>query len=125
MFSSFKVSKIFFISQYFSIFFISSLLKLYFSFFILNVLTNLWAITMFKVEAIRNGSTFISISLETAPGASIVCIVDITKCPVRAAFTASEAVSLSLISPTIITSGSCLTRERRPVANVSPIFELI
>ena len=35
---------------------------------------------------------------------------------------AISAVSRSRISPTMITSGSCRTIERRPLANVSPIF---
>jgi hypothetical protein len=42
--------------------------------------------------------------------AEFVCIVERTKCHVNAASIAREAVSLSLISHTIIISGSCLTR---------------
>ena len=33
-----------------------------------------------------------------------------------------SAVSRSRISPTMMTSGSCRTMERSPLANVSPIF---
>ena len=51
----------------------------------------------------------------------LVCSVDKTKCPVRAALIASEAVSLSLISPTIIISGSCLTNDLNPMEKVNPI----
>ena len=59
-----------------------------------------------------------------APAASIVWRVDKTKCPVKAALMAKPTVSLSLISPTIIISGSCLTKDLRPLAKVKPIFGL-
>ncbi|MBT3726376.1 hypothetical protein HOG21_01370 [bacterium] len=51
----------------------------------------------------------------------MVCIVDKTKCHVNAASTASVAVSISLISHTIMISGSCLTRLLNHVENVYPI----
>jgi hypothetical protein len=53
--------------------------------------------------------------------AEFVWIVDKTKCPVNAASTASVAVSLSLISHTIIISGSCLTNDLSHVAKVNHI----
>src|SRR5829696_9160731 len=46
--------------------------------------------------------------LSTVWGASWVCSVPKTRCPVSAAVTASAMVSRSRISPTSITSGSCL-----------------
>ena len=61
----------------------------------------------------------------TTPIAVLVCIVDNTRCPVKADLTANSAVSLSLISPIIIVSGSCRNTERRPLAKVNPIFSLI
>ena len=42
-------------------------------------------------------------------------------CPVRAACTATCAVSMSRISPTIITSGSWRRNERRAAAKLSPM----
>ena len=44
--------------------------------------------------------------------ASVVCSVDITKCPVSAACSAAATVSVSRISPMKITSGSCRATER-------------
>ena len=61
----------------------------------------------------------------TTPIAVLVCIVDNTRCPVKADLTANSAVSLSLISPIIIVSGSCRKTDRRPLAKVKPIFSLI
>ena len=55
-------------------------------------------------------------------GASFVWRVDITRCPVIAALTAISAVSSSLISPTIIMSGSCLSIDLSPVENNKPAF---
>jgi len=65
-----------------------------------------------------------SISLVMAPGASFVWRVLKSRWPVRAAWIEIPAVSMSRISPTIITSGSCLTICLRPLAKVSPIFGL-
>jgi hypothetical protein len=56
--------------------------------------------------------------------ALFVCIVDKTKCQVNAASTAKTAVSLSLISHTIIISGSCLTNDLSHVENVNQISGL-
>ncbi|OPZ25756.1 MAG: hypothetical protein BWZ01_02375 [Deltaproteobacteria bacterium ADurb.BinA179] len=61
-----------------------------------------------------------SMSLVTALAESLVCRVENTRWPVRAAWMAISAVSRSRISPTRITSGSCLTMDRRPEAKVSP-----
>jgi len=79
---------------------------------------SLWLIIIFIAEERRNGSTHILINLWTVPGAELVWIVDTTKCPVRAASTARVAVSSSLISPTIIISGSCLTSDLSQAENV-------
>jgi len=59
-----------------------------------------------------------------ALGASFVCRVESTKWPVCAALIAISAVSRSRISPTMMTSGSCRTKARNAVANVSPIAGL-
>ena len=48
------------------------------------------------VEAIKNGSFHIKPG--TAPAAKLVCKVERTRCPVKAALTAKEPVSLSLIA---------------------------
>ena len=74
---------------------------------------------------VRNGSTPISFSRESALGASFVCSVESTKCPVRAASIEIFAVSTSRISPTITTSGSERRIERSAVANVNPARGLI
>ena len=58
----------------------------------------------------------------TAPNESLVWRVENTRWPVSAAWIAISAVSLSRISPTMITSGSWRSIERRPVAKVSSIF---
>ena len=58
----------------------------------------------------------------TADGASLVCSVVKTRCPVSEARTAISAVSASRVSPTSTTSGSCRSTWRRPLANVSPIL---
>ncbi|GAH82039.1 unnamed protein product, partial [marine sediment metagenome] len=50
------------------------------------------------------------------PAAFVVCRVDKTRWPVKAALIPRPAVSLSLISPTMIISGSCLTRALKPEA---------
>ncbi len=56
-----------------------------------------------------------------ALGASLVCRVEKTRCPVNAERIAMSAVSRSRTSPTMMTSGSWRTMCRRPAANVSPI----
>ena len=52
------------------------------------------------------GSAPMSTSRPMLLSASLVCRVDSTRCPVNAALKACSAVSLSRISPTMITSGS-------------------
>src|SRR5258707_956666 len=65
-----------------------------------------------------------SVSRVMALGASLVCSVENTRCPVSAERIAMSAVSRSRISPTMITSGSWRTMCRSPAANVSPICGL-
>jgi len=86
-----------------------------------SLFQSLWDITIFIADASRNGSTHIFMSLCTVQAAELVWIVDKTKCHVNAASTASVAVSLSLISHTIIISGSCLTRLLKPEEKVYQI----
>jgi len=71
-----------------------------------SFLRSLCDITNFSADAIRNGSIPILIRRCIVAEAEFVCIVDNTKCHVRAASIASIAVSLSRISHTIIISGS-------------------
>ena len=66
----------------------------------------------------------ISVRRVIADGASFVCSVERTRWPVSADSTAIFAVSASRISPTMITSGSARSIERRPVANVRPALRL-
>ena len=63
-----------------------------------------------------------SASRPTDSHAPLVCSVLNTRCPVRAACTATLAVSASRISPTISTSGSCRSKLRSTFGNVRPIF---
>src|SRR6266567_945546 len=74
-------------------------------------------------EATRNGSMPMSINRVKALGASFVCSVLNTRCPVNAARMAISAVSKSRISPTMITFGSWRRMWRSPIANVSPMSE--
>ena len=64
-----------------------------------------------------------SISRAAASGAPFACRVVSTRCPVSAASIAICAVTVSRISPTMITSGSARTIARSPVAKVRPVFE--
>ena len=66
-----------------------------------------------------------SIRRPSALGASLVCSVESTRWPVSAASTAMCAVSRSRISPTMITSGSARSIERRPASKVTPAFGAI
>jgi hypothetical protein len=54
--------------------------------------------------------------------AEFVCIVESTKCHVKAASIANIAVSLSLISHTIIIFGSCLTNDLSQLAKSNHIL---
>ena len=83
--------------------------------------TRRWAITDSTEEATRKGSMPMSIRRVKALGASFVCSVLKTKCPVSAARMAISAVSRSRISPTMITLGSWRRIWRRPMAKVRPI----
>ena len=66
----------------------------------------------------------ISLNLVIALTALFVCTVDKTKCPVKLAWIAISAVSLSLISPTITISGSCLKIALKPFAKLNPVLLL-
>ena len=76
--------------------------------------TSRWARIASSVAVSRNGGTPMSRSRVTVLGASLVCSVLKTMCPVSDACTAISAVSRSRISPTRILSGSC--RRMRPQA---------
>ena len=65
-----------------------------------------------------------SINRVTVDGASSVCSVERTRCPVCAACIAIFAVSWSRISPTRMTSGSWRRIARSALANVSFAFSL-
>jgi hypothetical protein len=60
----------------------------------------------------------------TVSGALLVCSVLSTRWPVRLASMATCAVSLSRISPTMITSGSARRKARSALAKVQSIFGL-
>ena len=82
--------------------------------------------TMSRTEdATKNGSTPIFNNRLTVLGASFVCSVLNTRCPVKAALIPVSAVSKSRISPTRITSGSCRKNERSAAAKFSPISSCI
>ena len=69
-----------------------------------------------------NGSRPRSIKRVTAPAASLVCTVDSTRWPVTEARKAICAVSLSRISPIMITSGSWRRMARKAAGNVFLAF---
>ena len=71
------------------------------------------ATTASSVAVIMNGSTPMSMRRVIVLGASFVCSVENTVCPVRLASTATEAVSPSRISPIRILSGSWRSTVRR------------
>ena len=58
----------------------------------------------------------------TVLGASLVCSVESTRCPVSAALTAISAVSKSRISPTRMMFGSWRRKERSAAAKFRPMF---
>ncbi len=78
------------------------------------------ATTPRSAEAILYGSIPMSTRRVTALGASLVCRVESTRCPVSDAWSAICAVSWSRISPTSTTSGSWRRIERSAEANVRP-----
>src|SRR5665647_2996531 len=83
-----------------------------------------WATTQSRAEPTRNGSMPISMRRVIALGASLVCRVESTRWPVRAASMAICAVSWSRISPISTTSGSDRRIERSALAKVRPALGL-
>ena len=83
------------------------------------------ASTADTADPVRNGSTPISFRRVIAPGASFVCRVENTMCPVSADSIAIFAVSASRISPTMIASGSERRIDRSADANVMSALTLI
>jgi hypothetical protein len=83
-----------------------------------SLLISLCAIIAFTDAGIKNGCTSILIILVIVSAAEFVWIVDNTKCHVKDASIAISTVSLSLISPTMIISGSCLNAVLSQYANV-------
>ena len=79
-----------------------------------------WASTPSTPDAVRNGSTPISVRRVRVLAASLVWMVASTMCPVRAACIMIWAVSPSRTSPIMITSGSERSIARKPAANVRP-----
>ena len=71
--------------------------------------TSLCAITILNDAGIRNGCTPILRTLVIVSDALLVCIVDSTRCHVKDASIAISTVSLSLISHTMMISGSSRT----------------
>ena len=90
-----------------------------------NFLANLCEITILNEEVISRGSTHKLINLCIVCVAEFVWIVEKTICPVIEASTASLAVSSSLISHTIIISGSCLNKLLSHLAKVKLIVGFI
>mmetsp|Transcript_23988 Transcript_23988/g.43910 ORF Transcript_23988/g.43910 Transcript_23988/m.43910 type:complete len:224 (+) Transcript_23988:8149-8820(+) len=83
------------------------------------------AMTPRNVAAIKKSSSPRSRNRTTAPTDPLACSEENTRCPVNAACAATLAVSPSLISPTRMTSGSCRSVARNPLAKVMPISALI
>ncbi len=84
--------------------------------------TSRWASTASSVAVIKNGGTPMSRNRVMVLGASLVCSVLNTMCPVKEACTAQFRPSpTSRISPTRIMSGSCRRMARKQFANVLPI----
>ena len=88
-------------------------------------LSNLCQITQFNAAVSIYGFTPIFKSLDTASTALLVCSVDMTRCPVIAAFTANSALASDLISPTMMMSGSCLRTPFSHSSNVYPAASFI
>jgi hypothetical protein len=83
-----------------------------------------WAVIRITEDAILNGATPMFLRRSSVEGASLVCRVDITRWPVCAALMAISAVSMSRISPTMITSGSWRRKARSAAEKVRPAFSL-
>src|ERR1700694_451837 len=75
-------------------------------------------------EATKKGLTPISMRRVTALGASLVCKVEKTKWPVSEALIAMVAVSISRISPIMITLGAWRRIERNAVEKDKPTVSL-
>ena len=75
-------------------------------------------------EAMLNAGTPILARRVSVVGASLVCKVLNTMCPVCAALIEMSAVSRSRISPTMITSGSWRKKAFKAEAKVSPALSL-
>jgi len=86
-----------------------------------NLFTSLCAIIILTEAGNKNGCTPILIILVIVSDALLVWIVDRTKCHVKDASIAISTVSLSLISQTIIISGSCLRAVLNQYAKVYQI----
>ncbi len=87
-------------------------------------LQSLCAITRLKVPATIKGFAPRLKALVKVSTAEFVWIVENTRCPVMADSMAISSVSLSRISPTMITSGSCLRADLRPERKVYQISDL-
>ena len=87
--------------------------------------TSRWASTAMMLEATRYAGTPMSIIRVIAPGASLVCSVENTRCPVSDAWMPIWAVSVSRISPTRITLGACRSIDRITRAKSRPMECLI
>jgi len=83
-----------------------------------------WLSTPTSASAKLKGSSPMSSMRITLSGALLVCRVDITMWPVSEASMAMWAVSLSRISPTMMTSGSARSSARKALANVQSILGL-
>ncbi len=92
--------------------------------FLQITLTSLCAIMACIELATRNGLTPISIRRVIALGASLVCKVLKTRCPVSAACTAVSATIPSRISPMSIILGACRSIALRILSNVNSISSL-
>jgi len=90
-----------------------------------NFLTSLCETIILRDELIKRGSTHKLTNLCIVWTAEFVCRVEKTICHVIEASTANFAVSSSLISHTIIISGSCLRRDLSHLANEKSIAGFI
>ena len=86
--------------------------------------TSRWAMMARMEVATRKGLMPMSTRRATAPGASFVCRVLKTRCPVRLALMAMLAVSRSRISPIMMMFGAWRSMDRSAAGNVMPMSEL-
>ena len=87
--------------------------------------TSRWARIPLSDDAISGASMSRSNRRVMVPGASLVCSVLNSRCPVCEASSAIFAVSWSRISPTSTTLGSWRRNDRSPEAKVRPARGLI